>query len=246
MCEHMFVVTGGPGSGKTSLIDSLTRRGFRSMPEAGRAIIQDQAQIGGTSLPWADRSMYAELMLGWELRSWHEAQAIDGPVLMDRGIADVVGYLTLCGLPVPAHIETAAKLYTYNRRVFPHSVLGGHLCAGRRAQTGSRGGPSDRQSHGGNLCSVQLSAHRNADDRGRGARRFGGGLSGRRLTALSRIRALYHRRNVAPAAHGGFGEAAPRRADCPSMGGAGRLRQVSGRCQSDFAKPAPRAEPPLK
>ncbi|KAA0909739.1 AAA family ATPase [Aquicoccus porphyridii] len=118
MCEHMFVVTGGPGSGKTSLIDALTRRGFRSMPEAGRAIIQDQAQIGGTSLPWADRSMYAELMLGWELRSWHEAQAIDGPVLMDRGIADVVGYLTLCGLPVPAHIETAAKLYTYNRRVF--------------------------------------------------------------------------------------------------------------------------------
>lgn len=118
MGDHMFVVTGGPGSGKTSLIDALTRRGFHSMPEAGRAIIQDQVQIGGTSLPWADRSMYAELMLGWELRSWHEARAIDGPVLMDRGIADVVGYLTLCGLPVPAHIEAAAKRYAYNRRVF--------------------------------------------------------------------------------------------------------------------------------
>lgn len=118
MGDHMFVVTGGPGSGKTSLIDALTRRGFHSMPEAGRAIIRDQMRIGGTSLPWADRSMYAELMLGWELRSWHEARVIDGPVLMDRGIADVVGYLTLCGLPVPAHIEAAAKLYAYNRRVF--------------------------------------------------------------------------------------------------------------------------------
>lgn len=118
MCDHMFVVTGGPGSGKTSLIDALTRRGFRSMPEAGRAIIQDQVQIGGTFLPWADRTMYAELMLSWELRSWHEAQAIDGAVLMDRGIADVVGYLMLCGLPVPAHIEKAAKLYTYNKQVF--------------------------------------------------------------------------------------------------------------------------------
>ena len=64
MCNHMFVVTGGPGSGKSSLIESLRRRGFRSMPEAGRAIIQDQIRIGGKFLPWADRSMFAELMFG--------------------------------------------------------------------------------------------------------------------------------------------------------------------------------------
>ena len=62
--------------------------------------------------------MFAELMLGWELRSWHEARALDGPVLMDRGIPDVIGYLTLCGLPVPAHVEAAASLYPYNKRVF--------------------------------------------------------------------------------------------------------------------------------
>ncbi|OCW59569.1 AAA family ATPase [Hoeflea olei] len=118
MCDHMFVVTGGPGSGKTSLIDALVRRGHRSMPEAGRAIIQDQVRIGGSSLPWGDRAMFAELMLGWELRSHHEASTLEGPVLMDRGIPDVVGYLTLCGLPVPDHVETAARLYRYNSRVF--------------------------------------------------------------------------------------------------------------------------------
>ena len=116
--QHMFVVTGGPGSGKSSLIDAMTRRGFRTMPEAGRAIIQDQVRIGGPALPWADRAIFAELMLGWELRSYHEALASDAPVLMDRGIPDVVGYLTLCGLPVPAHIEVAAKIHPYNERVF--------------------------------------------------------------------------------------------------------------------------------
>lgn len=118
MCGHMFVVTGGPGSGKTSLINAMARRGFRTMPEAGRAIIQDQARIGGSALPWADPPLFAELMLCWELRSWHEALASDAPVLMDRGIPDVVGYLTLCGLPVPAHVEAAAKMYPYNKRVF--------------------------------------------------------------------------------------------------------------------------------
>jgi predicted ATPase len=96
----------------------MTRRGFRTMPEAGRAIIQDQVRIGGPALPWADRAIFAELMLGWELRSYHEALASGAPVLMDRGIPDAVGYLTLCGLPAPAHVEAAAKIHPYNKRVF--------------------------------------------------------------------------------------------------------------------------------
>lgn len=116
--EHMIVVTGGPGSGKSSLINAMAQRGFRTMPEAGRAIIRDQVRIGGNALPWEDRALFAELMLGWELRSYQEARANDALVLMDRGIPDVVGYLTLCGLPVPAHFEAAANTHPYNKRVF--------------------------------------------------------------------------------------------------------------------------------
>jgi predicted ATPase len=40
------------------------------MLEAGRAIIQDQISIGGSALPWADQSDFAELMLSWELCSY--------------------------------------------------------------------------------------------------------------------------------------------------------------------------------
>lgn len=36
------VITGGPGSGKTSLIDALAQADMRSVPEAGRAIIRDE------------------------------------------------------------------------------------------------------------------------------------------------------------------------------------------------------------
>lgn len=122
MTDHLFVITGGPGSGKSTLIEALASSGLRHMPEAGRAIIQDQMSIGGNALPWSNRQAFAELMLGWELRSHREARAQSGPVICDRGVPDVVGYLTLCGLPVPAHVRKAAELYRYNRTVFiaPH------------------------------------------------------------------------------------------------------------------------------
>ncbi|HEY0623119.1 AAA family ATPase [Sphingomonas sp.] len=120
--DHLFAITGGPGSGKSSLIAALAAEGAAHMPEAGRAIIQDQVAIGGNALPWADRAAFAELMLGWELRSHREARALAGPVVLDRGIPDVIGYLRLCGLPVPVHAERAAAMFRYNPTAFiaPH------------------------------------------------------------------------------------------------------------------------------
>ncbi len=116
--DRFFVLTGGPGSGKTTLIEALAKRGFATAAEAGRGIIRDQQAIGGAALPWADRSLFAELMLSWELRSYQVALGEAGPVFFDRGVPDTMGYLRLCGLPVPGHIANAARRFRYNRRVF--------------------------------------------------------------------------------------------------------------------------------
>ncbi|SHL55450.1 AAA domain-containing protein [Sphingobium sp. YR657] len=98
MKSQRHVITGGPGSGKTSLIKALAAQGLDHMPEAGRAIIQDQLDVGGTALPWADREAFAQMMLAWEVRSYRDAIGSPGPVIFDRGIPDVIGYLKLCEL----------------------------------------------------------------------------------------------------------------------------------------------------
>lgn len=117
--EQLYVVTGGPGSGKSALIDALGARGVAVADEVGRAVIRQQVAIGGQGLPWADRALFAELMLSWEVRA-HEA-AVGGevrPVVFDRGVPDVLGYLTLSGLPVPDHVRTAAETCRYDAAVF--------------------------------------------------------------------------------------------------------------------------------
>jgi predicted ATPase len=116
--DHLFVITGGPGSGKSTLIDALAARGICTMPEAGRAIIQDQLAIGGEALPWSDRRAFAELMLSWEMRSHRAGLRLRGSVIFDRGVPDVLGYLRLNELSVPSHVERAAGMFRYHRRVF--------------------------------------------------------------------------------------------------------------------------------
>jgi predicted ATPase len=117
---HRFtIITGGPGAGKTSLIDELRRRGFAGTQEAGRAIIADQALIGGPATHTADAALFAELMLAWEMRSYRMAEDSQArAVFFDRGIPELTGYMRMIGRPVPAHVETAARVFRYRPAVF--------------------------------------------------------------------------------------------------------------------------------
>lgn len=116
--DRFFIITGGPGAGKTTLLDALAAHGFHRTVEAGRAIIQDQMAIDGPALPWRDPALFAEAMLVWDMRSYRMAENALGPVFFDRGVPELIGYMRLMGLPVPAHMMRAAAQFRYNRLVF--------------------------------------------------------------------------------------------------------------------------------
>ena len=116
--QRFFVITGGPGSGKSALIEALQQFGYGTSVEAGRGIIQDQVAIGGNALPCRDPLLFAEMMLSWEMRSYHMAECKSGSTFFDRGVPDVLGYLRMLNLPVPEHMQRAADAFRYNRRVF--------------------------------------------------------------------------------------------------------------------------------
>ena len=72
--SNFYVLTGGPGSGKTSVLQELERRGYICIPEVARPIIKEQISINGNALPWKNREKYSELMLQHSVRDFIQYQ----------------------------------------------------------------------------------------------------------------------------------------------------------------------------
>lgn len=116
--DRLHVITGGPGSGKSTLIEALAAAGIATSSEVGRAIIKEELASGGTALPWLDHLAFAEKMVVREVAAHQAALASGETVMLDRGVPDVVGFLRASGLAVPPHIDAAARRCRYNSRVF--------------------------------------------------------------------------------------------------------------------------------
>ena len=115
-----IVITGGPGMGKTSIITHLTSQGYHCIPEAGRMIIIEQMRTQGNKLPWVDPLAFAMEMLGQATADYKKrvSQPTGGFTFFDRGIPDIMGYLSICGIAIPPALEEACHNLPYFNKVF--------------------------------------------------------------------------------------------------------------------------------
>lgn len=108
-------ITGGPGTGKSTLLEALAGRGIATEPEVARAILRE---AGGMALRADDPSGFARAMFDAELAAWRAAEGRPGPTVFDRGFPDIAGFLRLEGLPVPDDIDRACRELRYDGPVF--------------------------------------------------------------------------------------------------------------------------------
>lgn len=116
----LFVITGGPGSGKTTVLNELTQRGFACVPEMARQIIQEQVRSNGDALPWGNTARYADLMMERSVASYLENSACREPTFLDRGLPDTLCYAGIIGLDADAvaRMRQTCETYRYHRRAF--------------------------------------------------------------------------------------------------------------------------------
>ena len=112
---NFFVLTGGPGVGKTALIRHLAARGETVVEENARAVIRDEAASGGTGVPWLDNRRFCDLATARDVADFDRLAGETARVFFDRGLFDMYG---ANGAAPPPRLVEAIRSRRYNRRVF--------------------------------------------------------------------------------------------------------------------------------
>ena len=116
--DRLFVITGGPGVGKTAIVHELQRRGYPCVPEAARQIIQDQVRDGGDAVPWQDTKRYSLLMLEKSIEDYLAHATEQQVTFFDRGILDTITHTRINEFSLPDAAYLRAQQYRYNKMVF--------------------------------------------------------------------------------------------------------------------------------
>ncbi len=111
-----IVITGGPGAGKTSIIEQLAQQGCVTFAESSRNVIEQQLVVPNGILPWTDLPAFANLCLALMQQQKQQANQQAGFCFVDRAIPDIVAYLQLGGCQVSSSILSACQ--GYHRQVF--------------------------------------------------------------------------------------------------------------------------------
>jgi len=110
------ILSGCSGGGKSTLLAELARRGFATVAEPGRRIVEEELRGDGSALPWVDLAAFAERAMDVARRDRERAPDGAGWTFFDRGLVDAAMALQHAG-GRPASV-TLAPFARYHDRVF--------------------------------------------------------------------------------------------------------------------------------
>ncbi|RAJ12384.1 AAA family ATPase [Arenibacter echinorum] len=110
-----IVITGGPSTGKTSVIEKIEKVGFYCFGEISREITLEARQQGIPQLFVSDPLLFSERIIEGRIRQFQTAKEMDQPIVFyDRGIPDVVAYMDCFGQSYGDHFVESCKNYQYD------------------------------------------------------------------------------------------------------------------------------------
>lgn len=113
--QRKVVITGGPGTGKSTLIDELLKRGFNCLPEISREITEMARRNGIEQLFLKNPMLFSEMLLEGRENQYKIATKMNTELIFfDRGIPDVHAYMNYISIDYPpVYIEKSTK-YRYD------------------------------------------------------------------------------------------------------------------------------------
>lgn len=115
MNTRRIVITGGPGTGKSSIIEELKQRGHICFEEISRQVTLEARKNGIEQLFLTQPLLFSQLLLEGRSKQFIEADKHDNTtVFMDRGIPDVLAYMDFFGSEYPDNFINVCQNNTYD------------------------------------------------------------------------------------------------------------------------------------
>ena len=102
MKTKKIVITGGPGTGKSTLINELIKRGYTCLEEISRQVTLDAKKEGIDQLFLTNPLLFSEMLLKGRHKQYLQADTLNADVtFFDRGVPDVLAYMDYIGDTYP-------------------------------------------------------------------------------------------------------------------------------------------------
>jgi predicted ATPase len=114
--QKRIVITGGPGTGKTSIINELLLRKYTCLEEISRQITLEARAQGIEQLFLTKPLLFSELLLKGRETQFNEAATLSkNLIFLDRGIPDILAYMDYSGDEYPQFFNKSCKNNRYDK-----------------------------------------------------------------------------------------------------------------------------------